>query len=375
MLFHRLLAFFCTAVLAAVGLGVLSPPAAAVGQQPVFPVQTPAFAVNPDGRLEVFAVDGNGKLWHNWENARGSFKEKDAGGTSTGFHGWDGIGGNNEVRPGVTAIVREDGRLQVYARGVDNTVKEVHQTNFGIWSSWRSLGGSAQSGPAAVRAADNRQVVYFRGDDNAPFMFRSRGPNSDDYDIRRRDGGHFKGDPAVLRAPSGMVNVFVRGMDDRLYRFEETNFDAAQPRWEYNIGSEAITSKPAPALKGSRFVVYMISTGTRLIASEQISDATDPAWARLSVSDTGRFGDPAAVNSSSQVPQVWQHVGVFGPIQVLENGVYTEPSPNVNAAGSPGAAVVGGTQHAAVIADDGRLYYCGRYLSGSVVALTGFMRI
>lgn len=372
---RRALSFIYAAVVMVASVAALGGPAQAVGHQPVFPVQTPAFAINPDGRLEVFAVDGNGKLWHNWENSPGSFKNKDASGRSTGFHGWDGIGGDHQVRPGVTAIRREDGRLQVYARGVDNTLKEVHHTNFGIWSSWRSLGGTFQGVPAAVRAVDDRQVVYVRGLDNAAWMYRSRGPNSDDYDLRRRDGGSFKGDPAVLRSPAGVVNVFVRGMDDRLYRFEETNFDAAQPRWEFNIGSTQMISRPAPALVGNRFHVFLVNPSHDLVAAVQTSDGPDPTWGNHLGFGAGIHGDPAAANSSPNVPQVWTRGGLYGPIQVWESNRVTVVPSNINAASSPGAVVVGGSQHAAAIGLDGKLYYCGRYLSASAVAFTGFMLI
>lgn len=362
-------------VVAACGSALFVAPAAvAVGHQPVFPVQTPAFAVNPDGRAEVFAVDERGRLWHNWENSPGSFWHTDGNGVSTGFHGWDGIGGDGEVRPGVTAIRRADGRLQVYARGSDNRVKEVHQTNFGIWSGWRSLGGELHGVPVAVRAGDDRQVVYFRGPDNAAWMFRSRGPNSDEYDIRRRDGGTFQGDPAVLTAPDGLVNVFVRGTDNRLYRFEETSFDVAEPRWERDIGSERMIAKPAPAVAGSLLKVFLLNERQELVAARQTSGGLNSTWINEVGFGGGLYGDPAAVNRSPGVPQLWSRSGVNGPVLVLDGGRWETPYSNINAWGSPGAIARDGNQLAAVIGPAGRLYFCGRSGTDGGVH-TGFMLI
>jgi hypothetical protein len=57
------------------------------------------------------------------------------------------------------------GRLDVFARGTDNTLH--HPFYDGNWSGWESLGGGLSSDPAAVSWDHGRIDVFARGSDNA----------------------------------------------------------------------------------------------------------------------------------------------------------------------------------------------------------------
>lgn len=170
------------------------------------------------------------------------------------------------------------------------------------------------------------------------------------------------------------MNVFVRGTDNRLYRFEETSFDVAEPRWERDIGSERMIAKPAPAVAGSLLKVFLLNERQELVAARQTSGGLNSTWINEVGFGGGLYGDPAAVNRSPGVPQLWSRSGVNGPVLVLDGGRWETPYSNINAWGSPGAIARDGNQLAAVIGPAGRLYFCGRSGTDGGVH-TGFMLI
>jgi hypothetical protein len=119
----------------------------------------PAVARNLDGRLEVFAGDANGVLWHNWQT-------KPADGpwfvwTSLGTPPGGGITGN-------PSAVDNSGRLEVFVRGSDNQLYHIWQTApGGDWSEWNWLGGVLTSDPVAIDNVDGRLEVFASGPGNA----------------------------------------------------------------------------------------------------------------------------------------------------------------------------------------------------------------
>ena len=65
----------------------------------------PVVGRNADGRLEVFAFEIGGALWHAWQDAT----------SPTGWSGWDSLGGAPD---GPTGVARNaDGRLKTLVEG------------------------------------------------------------------------------------------------------------------------------------------------------------------------------------------------------------------------------------------------------------------
>jgi len=59
------------------------------------------------------------------------------------------------------------GRLEVFGRGLDNTIYQASYDSG--WSGWTSLGGGLTSDPAAVSWEEGRIDVFARGADNAMY--------------------------------------------------------------------------------------------------------------------------------------------------------------------------------------------------------------
>ena len=116
----------------------------------------PVVGRNADGRLEVFALDAPGALWHIWQTSAG--------------HGW--FHWFSSGRPQVTlnwldVIQNADGRLEVFALAEHAGIWHIWQTSpNGTWSPWALLGNGGPEGlshlgvPHAARNADGRLEVF-----------------------------------------------------------------------------------------------------------------------------------------------------------------------------------------------------------------------
>jgi hypothetical protein len=158
----------------------------------------PAAASWASGRLDVFALNQNGRLthkfydsgWKPWDEQWGStgvqnFKFVDApaavswgpnrldcfmrGVDSRMYHIWyDNAWGELEVFDGIIASApavasQASGQLDVFARGLNNHL--MHKRFDGKWHPWTDLGGQTADSPAAVSWEDKRLDCFVRGND------------------------------------------------------------------------------------------------------------------------------------------------------------------------------------------------------------------
>ena len=97
---------------------------------------SPSAVVNQDGRLEVFAIGGAGNLCVTWQGfvSPPFGKGMDDSWTSGGF---TSLGGNN-LQSSPSAVVNQDGRLEVFAIGGDGNLYVIWQESVG--GPWNSSG-------------------------------------------------------------------------------------------------------------------------------------------------------------------------------------------------------------------------------------------
>ena len=77
----------------------------------------PAVTRNADGRLEVFARDGNGIIWHKWQT-----------GPNNGWsEQWSSLGSIGPVIGGLAISPNADGRLEVFV-----------VSNGAVWHKWQT---------------------------------------------------------------------------------------------------------------------------------------------------------------------------------------------------------------------------------------------
>lgn len=96
--------------------------------------QPPSFGTNADGRLELFAIDPSGALLHSWQNASGG-----------PFGAWFSLGkpGTSTYTGKPSVISNDDGRLEVFAVAADGRLwHDFQKTRNGPWFGPTYLGGS-----------------------------------------------------------------------------------------------------------------------------------------------------------------------------------------------------------------------------------------
>ena len=148
--------------------------------------------VAPNGKLVRVGLDGRGQItsdpcavskrgwtasksspgarivgcWHLWQTA-----------PNNGWSGWASLGGKITSNP--AGACNKDGRIEIFARGLDGALWHVWQTavNNG-WSGWASMGAHFSGTPAVAQNADGRLEVFFVGMDNAIWHIWQTAPNN-----------------------------------------------------------------------------------------------------------------------------------------------------------------------------------------------------
>ena len=112
-------------------------------------------------------------------------------------------------------VARGRRRLGLRARAPTATMLERHWTGSG-WTDWRSLGGSATSGPAAVGYGKSI-LVFVRGTDGA--IYQNDVSTTRPGRAGRHSAAYATSAPAAAlrRGPEGYVDLAVKGGDNAIY--------------------------------------------------------------------------------------------------------------------------------------------------------------
>ena len=96
----------------------------------------PAIAQNADGRLELFAVGLDGHLYHTWQTTKNNSSE---------WAEWAPLGGGGPLPSDPVVAQNADGRLEVFMMGSERQLYHRWETAPGSSSgwveSWAPLGG------------------------------------------------------------------------------------------------------------------------------------------------------------------------------------------------------------------------------------------
>ncbi len=157
-----------------------------------------------DGRLEAFVVK-DGEVFNWSEAADGTW------GVPISL-GRPGAG----LYPAVTVSKNADGRLQIFARGIDNTIMTAFQTApNGGWSPWTSLGNphtgmsAGQVGtPAVAINADGRMQVFVKDGAGGISTRTQSAANDATWSAWASLGGTGLHDPVVAATNRGLIEVF-----------------------------------------------------------------------------------------------------------------------------------------------------------------------
>ncbi|MFV8752375.1 S8 family serine peptidase [Nannocystaceae bacterium ST9] len=236
----------------------------------------PAVGRSLDGRMNVFAIGTDGRIWHLWQTA-----------PSNGWTGWAAMTTSN-LPPtlrfvGVPAVASAaDGRMELFVRGDDNRIWHVYQTApNGDWSGWDNMGGNATSDPAVGINDNGRLEVFFRGPEGALYHNWQMWPNGGWFTFGWQQlGGNLQGAPTVGRNADLRLEVFVRGTGNALQSIAQLSPGGGWGGWNHHGG--VLTSDPSV---GS----LMSATGLRLAVFGRGTDGQ--VWSRQQVGPNAGLAD------------------------------------------------------------------------------------
>ena len=186
---------------------------------------TAALGLNLDGRLELFARSYDGFARHVWQIAPNN-------GWATWASEGGSLAGDGNTETTLSMARNEDGRLQVFARFSDNSIRSVlQQAPNSTWGPWVSLGGNVAGDPVVVPNADGRLEVFVIGFDGALYHSWQKTPNgawSDWFD----QGGALQGGLAIACNSEGRLDVFARGNDGAIWHVTQTAPNNGWGGWE-----------------------------------------------------------------------------------------------------------------------------------------------
>src|SRR5437763_8953060 len=194
----------------------------------------PSVGKNDDGRLEAFVwtvgVDASKDLWHIWQTS--------TGGT---WDTWSSLGHppSLQLESSPTVVENDDGRLEVFATSADNALWHIWQvaTN-GSWSTWNSLGKPTNEGISILFSAhvndDGRLEVFATGIDNALWHIWQVAPNgswSTWNSLGKPSSTSYIINPIVSQNQDGRLEAFVFGSDQALWHIWQTTPGGSWGSW------------------------------------------------------------------------------------------------------------------------------------------------
>lgn len=200
---------------------------------------TPAgVAASKDGRLEVFVTGTrDGHLYHLWETAVG-------GAWSDWFS--HGAPAGHFLVPSPVLGTNQDGRLELFIVGTPDPSQGWGGPLFHIWqtapsngwSSWYSHGRPSNVDlspyPTIARSPDGRLEVFAVGVDGNLYQIQQTAPNdgwSDWLMVPAPVGTSLIPSPVVGPSHDGRLELFVVGLDGNLYHRWQTNTVGSWSDW------------------------------------------------------------------------------------------------------------------------------------------------
>lgn len=208
-------------------------------------VRSVAAARNADGRLEIFTVGTDAKVYSKWQTRPGSGP----------WSGW--LGTQAHVSPFIAAETNADGRVEMFSVGTDGKVYNRWQwRRGGNWSDWGSLGGDVRS-VAAARNADGRLEIFAVGTDNAVYNKWQRRPGGD-WSGWARIGGHVSPFIATETNADGRIELFAVGTNGVVYNKWQRRAGGSWSDWE-SLGGN-VRSVAAARNADGRLEIFVVGT-------------------------------------------------------------------------------------------------------------------
>lgn len=145
----------------------------------------------------------------------------------------------------LASATNADGRMILFAIGTDNKIyaKTQKAVNQNDWNPWYMIPAGAK-GIAAAPNQDGRIGVYYVGNDGAVWYRVQNSINSDSWSAEQRIQANVAGPIAAVRNPNGIVSVFTVGGDANVYAINQNqpNQNAWRGWYGLQAGAKSITA-------------------------------------------------------------------------------------------------------------------------------------
>ncbi|KAF8246486.1 fucose-specific lectin [Wilcoxina mikolae CBS 423.85] len=164
------------------------------------------------GHLDIFVRGNDSYVWHK--------AYQDGNGWWPSQGDWEQLGNSLQILSDVTAVSWGSSRIDIFGRGIDNSVQHRAWTG-SSWTGWENLGGQCIGNICASTGGENNLHVFIRGMDNGVYHKSFNGSWTPDWENL---GGKILGQPRAVSwgdshsAGVGRVDVFVRGTDNAAYQ-------------------------------------------------------------------------------------------------------------------------------------------------------------
>lgn len=232
----------------------------------------PAVILNSEGLIHVFGRAKDNSLLHRtqFSNETGIF-----------WGNWENLGGSLSGAP--SAIVDSEGLIHVYGRATDRSLfhlTQIPKAEYMSWGTWKTMGGTLASNPRLPLLNNdvNLLEVVVRGSDKS-YWVKAQVSNHVDtvaWSKWGSIGGVFASGPAVLVNHDGLVDVFGRGVDKRVYGKHQymTEEGTAWTNWS-DYGGETTTAPEVARRPDGTIMIFTRSPSKELHIKYQVQNTTD----------------------------------------------------------------------------------------------------
>ena len=179
----------------------------------------PSIASRVDEELDAFAVGMDNQVYHNH-----GLHSPD----QVAWSGWVKVEcgeGFDEIEnpiflpeiPAPAVAARSGNQLDLFRRGPDNTLRWCHSSDGVNWGSWETLHGMLASGPGAVSLGDGRMQVYALGMDGALWYRTHSGGWGAWQRLETPEGVAGNAFPVLTSPAEGQVTVYLAGAENRIW--------------------------------------------------------------------------------------------------------------------------------------------------------------
>ncbi|MFE4366894.1 hypothetical protein ACFRMN_01315 [Streptomyces sp. NPDC056835] len=172
------------------------------------------------------------------------------------------------------AVLNADGRISVFYRGADHTVRSVSHTSvaYAVWAPAATIGGAAEGVPCPVLAADGRVAVFVRGGDDELWISEQRIPDTagDWIPFERIARTPAVSDPKAALDADGRIRVFWQGRDGAgCFLGRQGDYTAWNPEGTLKGGGPAGAPYPFRSPLDGRLRIFAAGPGRALWVAEQ----------------------------------------------------------------------------------------------------------